>query len=115
MKIGIDAQVLGTNQQTGIPNYVRQLKKHLLELGSPHEFVFFKPKNSIPFWSRHVSYGRAIARRGIDVLHGPANTLPLFYSGPGVITIHDLAIYKYPEWFPKWQWFATQIVVPRSI
>jgi glycosyltransferase involved in cell wall biosynthesis len=32
-----------------------------------------------------------------------------------VVTIHDLAIYDHPEWFPAGQWFATRVVVPRSI
>ncbi|HEY8678050.1 MAG TPA: glycosyltransferase family 1 protein [Candidatus Dormibacteraeota bacterium] len=51
-----------------------------------------------------------------DVVHGPANALPLVRFGlPGVVTVHDLAIYDHPEWFPKGQWFATRIVVPRSL
>jgi len=53
---------------------------------------------------------------GAQLVHGPANALPLFHSGlPGVVTIHDLAIYDHPEWFPAGQWFATRVVVPRSI
>jgi glycosyltransferase involved in cell wall biosynthesis len=34
---------------------------------------------------------------------------------PSVITIHDLAIYRHPEWFPRGQWLSTRLVVPRSI
>ncbi|HEX3630513.1 MAG TPA: glycosyltransferase family 1 protein [Candidatus Dormibacteraeota bacterium] len=50
------------------------------------------------------------------LIHGPANALPLLRFGlPGVVTIHDLAIYDHPEWFPRGQWFATRLVVPRSI
>jgi glycosyltransferase involved in cell wall biosynthesis len=53
---------------------------------------------------------------GADVIHGPANALPLLHGGlPTVMTIHDLAIYDHPEWFPSGQWFATRVVVPRSI
>jgi len=53
---------------------------------------------------------------GMQLLHGPANSLPLFGFGvPGVVTIHDLAIYDHPEWFPAGQWFATRVVVPQSI
>jgi glycosyltransferase involved in cell wall biosynthesis len=32
-----------------------------------------------------------------------------------VVTIHDLAIYEHPEWFPSGQWFATMVVVPQSV
>ena len=59
-----------------------------------------------------------LAMRGgrAQLIHGPANSLPLFRFGlPGVVTIHDLAIYDHPEWFPAGQWFATRLVVPRSI
>jgi glycosyltransferase involved in cell wall biosynthesis len=53
---------------------------------------------------------------GAEVLHGPANALPLVPFGlPGVVTIHDLAIYDHPEWFPDGQSFATRVVVPRSV
>ena len=52
----------------------------------------------------------------VDLVHGPANALPLIRLGlPGVVTIHDLAIYDHPEWFPAGQWFATRVVVPESI
>jgi alpha-1,3-rhamnosyl/mannosyltransferase len=51
-----------------------------------------------------------------QVVHGPANTLPLVRVGiPGVVTIHDLAIYEHPEWFPRGQWFATRVLVPQSV
>src|SRR2546430_16736242 len=51
-----------------------------------------------------------------QLIHDPANSLPLLFVGlPGVVTIHDLAIYDHPEWFPGDQWFATRVVVPRSI
>ena len=55
-------------------------------------------------------------RDGAQLIHGPANALPLVGLGlPGVVTIHDLAIYDHPEWFPGGQWFATRVVVPQSI
>src|SRR5205807_10546697 len=55
-------------------------------------------------------------RDGAQLLHGPANALPLLTVGlPGVVTIHDLAIYDHPEWFPSGQWFATRVVVPQSV
>jgi len=51
-----------------------------------------------------------------SLFHGPANALPLIRPGlPGVVTVHDLAIYEHPEWFPRGQWFATRVVVPHSI
>src|SRR3989344_8954162 len=69
----------------------------------------------IPFWSAHVTNARIMKKENLDVLHGLANVLPLTYAGRGVVTVHDLAIYKHPEWFPRGQWLATKIVVPASI
>ncbi|TSA45550.1 glycosyltransferase family 1 protein [bacterium] len=100
------------------------------------------PAKRIPFWSSHVAYANIMKRARLDVLHGVANVLPWFYSplpspphqgegsnpgyssphsgggkvgGRSVITLHDLAIYKHPEWFPGGQWFSTKMLVPRSI
>jgi glycosyltransferase involved in cell wall biosynthesis len=55
-------------------------------------------------------------RDGATVLHGPANALPLLPVGlPEVMTVHDLAIYDHPEWFPSGQWLATHLIVPASV
>ncbi|MDP3994006.1 MAG: glycosyltransferase family 1 protein [bacterium] len=161
MRIGIDLQCLPTDQArelTGISNYAYLLSIHLLKLGAPHKFIFFLPKGSpfrnelisgggeiielpakkIPFYSTHVLYSRIMSGAKLDMLHGPANTLPLFYpfqtplrwitgapsprqervikrTTQSVITLHDLVIYKHPKWFPGGQWFSKKIVVPRSI
>ncbi|OGE84427.1 MAG: hypothetical protein A2846_02580 [Candidatus Doudnabacteria bacterium RIFCSPHIGHO2_01_FULL_49_9] len=116
MRIGIDCRILRQGQVTGIPNYVRNLTSELKKLETKHEFVFFDgPKGGVPFWSNHVSYAKQIEKARLDLFHGPANTSPFFYKGKSIVTIHDLAIYKHPEWFPRGQWLATKVVVPNSI
>ncbi len=63
----------------------------------------------------HLELPLRMRRDGARLVHGPANALPLVPVGlPGVVTIHDLAIYDHPEWFPSGQWFATRVVVPQS-
>jgi alpha-1,3-rhamnosyl/mannosyltransferase len=63
----------------------------------------------------HLELPLRMRRDGAQLVHGPANALPLLPVGlPEVVTIHDLAIYDHPEWFPSGQWFATRIVVPQS-
>src|SRR5260370_20021083 len=61
--------------------------------------------------------GRAEMRRlGPDVYFGPAGAVPLGRVGsPSVITVHDLAIYRNPRWFPGRQPLSVRLVVPRSI
>lgn len=135
MRIGIDLQVLSHEHLTGVEKYALNITKALLRLGPEHTFIFFVPetttwpppheegkgevkflpKKRIPFFTAHWQYARIMRRARLDVLFGPANQVPWFYKGRVVITIHDLAIYKHPEWFPKRQWFSTKFLVPRSI
>lgn len=42
---------------------------------------------------------RAVERCGADVLHSTSSYLPWAPPGPCVLTVHDLAIYRYPEAF----------------
>ena len=49
-------------------------------------------------------------------MFGPAGVLPLGDVGcPTVITVHDLAIYRNPDWFPARQPLSTGWIVPRSL
>ena len=65
---------------------------------------------------RHLRWPGAIRRLHPDVYFGPAGALPLTsVDSPSVITVHDLAIYRNPRWFPGRQPLATRLVVPRSV
>ncbi len=65
---------------------------------------------------RHLLWPRRIRRLAPDLYFGPMGQLPLGRVGtPSVVTIHDLAIYIRPEWFPPGQPLSTRLVVPRSI
>ncbi len=58
----------------------------------------------------------AARRAGAQLLHGMANTLPLLTLGlPGVVTLHDLAIYRHPHFFPGGQAVSTRWLVPRAL
>ena len=65
---------------------------------------------------RHLQWPAEIRRMKPDVYFGPAGALPLGrIATPSVITVHDLAIYRNPRWFPPRQPLSTRLVVPRSI
>lgn len=67
------------------------------------------------FIGRHLQWPAAIRRLKPDAYFGPAGAMPLGKVGcPSVITIHDLAIYKNANWFPR-QPLSTALVVPRSV
>ena len=118
MRIGIDLQVIpkDTSQLTGVSHYALMLKKYLERANHNHELIFFERRErKLPFWDAHVRDAAIFRKAELDLLHSPAYTTPLFYRGETVITIHDLAIYKHPEWFPPRQWFSTKLLVPISI
>ena len=72
-------------------------------------------ERGLPILGPQLELPLRMRRDGARLVHGPANALPLLNLGlPGVVTIHDLAIYDHPEWFPAGQWFATRVVVPQS-
>lgn len=84
----------------------------------PRVKIVTLPRRTIPFVSAHVSAARAIAREKLDLLHVPDGHTPYFYNGRTVITIHDLAILRHPEWFPESaleRFVSTRILLRRAI
>jgi len=106
--------VLGDDATTGVGRYVQALVDQFNQRRDVRVLTY---RASGPrFLGPQVLTPLAMRGDGAQVVHGPANALPLLNVGlPGVVTIHDLAIYDHPEWFPGGQWFATRVVVPRSI
>jgi glycosyltransferase involved in cell wall biosynthesis len=59
-----------------------------------------------------------LGRDHLDVYHSPSGVMPYTYRGNSIITIHDLAIYKHPEWFPEGRIsksVSTKMLVPNSV
>jgi glycosyltransferase involved in cell wall biosynthesis len=68
------------------------------------------------FVGRHLRWPAAIRAAHPRAYFGPAGALPLGRLGvPSAITIHDLAIYRNPRWFPGGQPLSTRVIVPRSV
>lgn len=137
MKIGIDCRtILNTSSENlaGISHYVYFLVDALIKRRNVHWVLFFdaslrgkvqhfERRNTECFFvsmgrvpvTHHVRFAKILKKHRLDVFHGPANVLPLTYRGASVVTIHDLAIYSHPEWFPGHQGFATKVLVPKSV
>ncbi|HXM55080.1 MAG TPA: glycosyltransferase family 1 protein [Candidatus Dormibacteraeota bacterium] len=65
---------------------------------------------------RHLLWPLRLRRLRADAYFGPAGLLPLGGAGaPAVVTAHDMAIYRHPEWFPGGQTLSVRLVVPRSM
>ncbi len=141
MRIGIDCRTIlnpGLGEAAGVGHYTFFLVKHLLEIDKENEYVLFfdsrmpdvgefeqanakiwrfpfsQYKRFLPFGYSHMLIGAMILKNKLDVFHAPANVLPLSYRKPSVVTVHDLAIYKNPDWFPS-QMFSTRLLVPQSL
>ena len=100
---------------------VQRPDSHLIVFG-PRRAVAYAPNTDYRlapqarFIGRHLQWPAEIRRLKPDVYFGPAGALPLGRIGtPSAITVHDLAIYRNPRWFPARQPLSTRIVVPRSV
>ncbi len=140
MRIGINALLLSAAQSyrnAGVSHYTLNLLSALRTVGSAHEFTVFVSDRSIAeqvpaapnslivlvsestaspirrvLWE-HLHATGEIRRRGLDLLHAPVNVLPLRLPCPGIITLHDLAFLRFPQFFRParrayQQWFTPQ-------
>ena len=146
MRIGIDCRTIlnpKAGEQAGVGHYTYYLVKNLLRVDKKNEYVlffdshainieefkqknvsikvfpFFKHKRYLPFSYSHMLVSAFLEKAKLDIYHAPANIIPLKYRGLSVVTVHDLAIYDHPEWFPTKfftkQIFATKVLVPASL
>lgn len=141
MRIGIDCRTIldpARGEYAGVGHYTYYLVKALLERDRENSYVLFfnegkdtrefaqenvtcvtfplgNYRRYLPVIYNHCIVSRVIAAQRLDVYHNPANTIPLCYFGASVITVHDMAIYRHPAWFPGRQLFATLVTVPLSI
>ena len=137
----------GAGEQAGIGHYTHCLVRNLLKIDQENEYVlffdnrisdsaaklvignnqnvkarffpFYQYKQYLPFAYSQMLVAAFLSREKLDLYHSPANVIPLQYSGKSVVTLHDLAIYKHPDWFPSnfmsRQIFSTKILVPKSL
>jgi glycosyltransferase involved in cell wall biosynthesis len=63
-------------------------------------------------WYPHVLPHRA---RGADVLHCPTYRGPIRTATPLVVTVHDVAVFRHPEAFPRWTRTYSRFAVPRVL
>src|SRR5262249_45377757 len=50
-----------------------------------------------------------------DILHCPTFRAPFRSRTPLVVTVHDLAVLRHPEWFRGWSRRYSRLAVPRVI
>lgn len=130
MKIGIDVSIEQINQ-AGTAIYVSSLVKALQEFDKESIYVPFsvdhshdmsKPKSLRSrldtlyrdiIWT-HVTLPWQVARTGVDLLHMPANVVPLQTPCKVVVSILDGIIFQTPEKFPLWHRTYARFFVPMA-
>lgn len=116
MRVAIDASRATVARATGTERYSRELIRALLQLGAEHEYhLFFRDeppeglfsgpnvvRHVIPLprlWT-HLRLAAALHALRPDVSFVPAHSLPLFFPGPALVTVHDLGFRHYPAAHP---------------
>lgn len=119
MKIGIDIQTT-LGQKTGFGFYVKNLVDNLKLIDQKNQYILIKPKTETDLsapqrfcWDQFQVPGRA-REAHVDILHQPCFSVPIFYSGKVVVTVHDLIARLFGkdipfysrQFFGKWMPFS---------
>jgi glycosyltransferase involved in cell wall biosynthesis len=122
--IAIDASRTTVTPRTGTETYALELIRHIIRandaLSAPHRLtLYFRdapppdllPSSAhavqrvIPFrraWT-HLRFAHALSQDAPDVTFVPAHTLPFFFRGRAVVTVHDLGYRLFPQAHPARQ------------
>jgi glycosyltransferase involved in cell wall biosynthesis len=127
MKIAIDARLMGPENTRGIGRYIEELVRALLDADTSTEYVLVTRSAEHPFrndprvrtvatkipdqprvkavvadipwygWAEQVKLPRILSGLGVDLVHVPHWNVPLAFSRPFVITLHDVLLRHEPE------------------
>ncbi len=126
MRIGIDGRTIlnpEKGEAAGIGHYTYQLIRHLLKIDRKNQYVLFfdwraRERDVLKFKGPNVeikyfpfSYYRSylpgmyseiittafLNKAHLDIFHSAGGAVPLSYKRPIVLTAHNLAFYKHPE------------------
>jgi glycosyltransferase involved in cell wall biosynthesis len=123
MHIAIDASRTTVTKRTGTEYYATRMIQALLALPSDHRFTLYfreaPPPHLFPaapnlqtrvlamprLWT-HLAFAAAISRARPDVTFVPAHTLPYWFGGRAVVTVHDVGYRHFPQAHPPRQrWY----------
>ncbi|MBJ7614994.1 glycosyltransferase family 1 protein [Candidatus Nephthysia bennettiae] len=114
----------------GVGTYTREIVEALAEARPSARFTLYGPdaggpsgpsiaRRPVPgprFFGRHLIWPRQVRELRPAAYFGAAGLMPLGRLGvPAVVTAHDTAIYRHPEWFPGGQTASVRLIVPRSM
>jgi glycosyltransferase involved in cell wall biosynthesis len=112
VRVALDTTPL---QQTraGTARYVSGLRSHLdVDLV---EIQFPATSQLRTLVADAAWYPMLRAPAGADLLHCPTFRGPFRAAQPLVVTVHDLAVLRHPEWFNRWTASYSRVAVPRVL
>lgn len=110
MKVAMDVSPL-VQTRAGTARYVRGLLRELDVVR-----LAFGGQGRAATLARDVGWYPSLGLRGgFDVLHCPSFRGPPAARVPLVVTVHDLAVLRYPEWFNRWTALYSRLAVPRVV
>lgn len=129
MRIGIDARLWN---ETGIGRYIRNIVRELQKLDKKNDYILFALSKDIPSITLSITNNKwatvrtdirwhsleeqfqlpeILDREKIDLMHFPYFSVPVRYTKPFIITLHDLIMHhfrtgkastlNYPKFFMK--------------
>jgi glycosyltransferase involved in cell wall biosynthesis len=110
IRVALDTTPL-VQTRAGTARYVNALREHL----HPLEVSFPATSRLRTVVADTVWYPRLHAPDGADLLHCPTFRGPFRARGPLVVTVHDLAVLRHPEWFNRWTATYSRFAVPRVV
>jgi glycosyltransferase involved in cell wall biosynthesis len=112
MNVAMDVTPLRLTR-AGTARYIRNLRERL-----DVEPVAFGGANQAAVLARELwwyPFHLAAPGRATDVLHCTTYYGPLRPRVPTVVTVHDLAVFRHPQAFPRWTRTYAPFVVPRVL
>jgi len=110
IRVALDTTPL-VQTRAGTARYVNALREHL----HPLEVSYPATSRLRTVVADTVWYPRLRAPDGADLLHCPTFRGPFRAHGPLVVTVHDLAVLRHPEWFNRWTATYSRFAVPRVV
>mgnify|MGYP001583400606 FL=1 len=89
MKIGIDCRLIN---ETGVGRYTRNLVEELQKQDKKNTYVLIKTDIKWHTLKEQLIFPWIIWRKKCDLVHFPYFSIPVFYPGKFIVTIHDLII-----------------------
>ena len=111
IRVAIDTTPL-LQTRAGTARYLRGLLRHLDVTLRPVSFPATSPARSVV---ADTVWYPLLHARGADVLHCPTFRGPFRSRTPLVVTVHDLAVLRRPEWFNRWTRTYSRLAVPRVV